>query len=119
MSILPQARKNNIVVQELNNETLIYDLKTNKAYCLNHTSALIWNLCDGTNSVTEISHILSQKMNQLVNDDLVWLALDQLKSDNLLEQSNEFKINYQGLTRREVIRKIGFASLVTLPIISA
>jgi hypothetical protein len=33
--VVPQSRKNDIVVQDLNGEVLIYDLKANKAFCLN------------------------------------------------------------------------------------
>ena len=50
----PKGRHNDLVVQDSENEVLIYDLKLNKAYCLNETSALIWRLCDGTKSVAEI-----------------------------------------------------------------
>ena len=45
--IAPKARKENLVVQESNGEVLIYDLDTNKAFCLNETSALVWQACDG------------------------------------------------------------------------
>ncbi|HZH35571.1 MAG TPA: hypothetical protein VEX64_12070 [Pyrinomonadaceae bacterium] len=38
---IPKARENDLVVQELKDEVLIYDLKINKAYCLNETSAAI------------------------------------------------------------------------------
>jgi hypothetical protein len=37
----PKNRKNDIVIQELKDEILIYDLTTNKAYCLNETSAAV------------------------------------------------------------------------------
>jgi hypothetical protein len=39
--VQPVCRQNSLVVQELAGEILIYDLKANKAVCLNETSALI------------------------------------------------------------------------------
>jgi hypothetical protein len=39
-NINPKSRQNDLVVQELEGEVLIYDLSINKAYCLNPTSAL-------------------------------------------------------------------------------
>ena len=51
----PVSRKKNIVIQELEEEILIYDLAKNKALCLNESAKMIWLECDGTNSVTEIS----------------------------------------------------------------
>lgn len=114
----PQSREHDIVIQELKDEILIYDLQKNKALCLNQTSAMVWQACDGTKSVTEISGILGQKLNTTVSEDVVWLALEQFKKDNLLAQSHEFTTPLDGLTRREIVRRIGFASMVALPMIS-
>jgi len=115
----PAARKADLVTQDSLNETLIYDLKTNKAFCLNETSALVWQLCDGRNSVSEISDAMSVQLKTLVSEDIVWLALDQLNKDGLLENGDTINNHFSGLSRREAIRKVGFASVVALPIISS
>lgn len=115
----PTARNENIVVQEMENELLIYDLKTNKAFCLNETSAMIWQMCDGLKSVKEISRSLNQKLNQSISEDLIWLALDSFKKDKLLEQSEQFEIDFNGLTRRQIIKKVGLASMIALPLIAS
>lgn len=117
--IKPVSRKSDLVTQEHEKEILIYDLLIDKAYSLNETSSLIWNLCNGKNSVAEITSSLSKKLNSSVNEDFVWLALEQLKKDNLLANGEEISIDFGGLSRRDVIRKIGFASLVALPVISS
>jgi hypothetical protein len=119
MHTLPQSRQNDLIVQELKDEVLVYDLTINKAYCLNPTSALVYQLCDGKHSVSDISKEISKKLKQSVTEDLVWLALDQFKEDNLLSNSKEIEIKFGGLSRREVVRKIGFASMVALPVISS
>ena len=116
---MPLSRKANIVIQEIENEILIYDLKINKAFCLNETSHLVWQLCNGINSIADISRKLSKKLNLNYSEDLVWLALDQLKKNNLLENSSEVEINFGGLSRREVIRKVGLASVIALPVIAS
>jgi hypothetical protein len=115
----PLSRRDNIVIQELQDEILIYDLRKNKALCLNKTSAMIWQECDGTKSVAEISQTLGKKLKLNIPQDLVWLAVEQFKTDNLLNNSQSVVTPFEGLTRREVIRKIGFASMVMLPVISA
>lgn len=119
MTNLPRIRVNDLIVQDLDTEVLIYDLKINKAYCLNQTSSIIWHLCDGTKSVAEINESLSRQVNESVPEDLIWLALDQFKRNNLLEQSDKFEIKFNGLNRRQVVKKIGVASLVTLPVIAS
>ena len=115
----PKSRIENIVTQEMNNELLIYDLKDNKAFCLNETSAIIYQLCDGKRTVAEINNVIAKKLNQPVNDELIWLALDGLKKEGLLENSENFEINFNGLSRRQVIKKVGLSSLVVLPVIGS
>lgn len=114
----PVAKKDDIVVQELNDEVLIYDLSNDKAFCLNETSAIIWHLCDGTKTVSEISQSTAKKLNSNISEDFVWLALEQFKMDKLISNEFEFKEVCHGLSRREVIRKVGFASLVALPVVA-
>lgn len=117
--IKPVSRKSDLVTQEHEKEILIYDLLIDKAYSLNETSSLIWNLCNGENSVAEITSSLSKKLNSSVNEDFVWLALEQLKKDNLLANGEEISIEFGTLSRRDLVRKIGLASLVTLPVVSS
>lgn len=115
MSPKPISRKENIVVQELENEVLIYDLNSNKAFCLNETSALVFQLCNGTRSVAEISDSMSIKMKTLVSEGIVWLAIEELRREKLI--SFEVKGVFAGMSRREMVRKVGLASMVTLPVV--
>lgn len=119
MKIYPVSRTANLVVQEMDGEVLIYDLSNNKAFCLNETSALVWQLCNGKKTVAEISEFISQKLNSSINEDLVWFALDQLKKEKLIENRNELPDEFEGMSRREVIKKIGLGSMIALPVIAA
>ena len=98
-SQFPIARKSGLVIQEMPDEVLVYDLDSNKAHCLNQTAATVWKACDGNTSITEISRICGDSG----NEDLVWLAIDQLSENNLLEKS--LTSNFKGQSRREVIKK--------------
>ncbi len=115
----PLARTEDIVVQESGNELLIYDLKMNKAFCLNETSALVWQLCDGKNTVSEMSDKISTPLRKPVSEDLVWLALDQFGNDGLLVNDEMVVSRFAGVARRELIRKVGIASMAALPIVSS
>lgn len=119
MNKLPICRYDNIVLQEFAEEVLIYDLETNKAFCLNQTSAMVWHECNGNQSVAEISQSLTRKLKSNVTEEIVWLAISQFKSDGLLKNDNNFNTPFDGLSRREVIKKIGFASIVSLPMIAS
>ncbi len=115
----PKSRSENLVVQNSTKELLIYDLNNNKAFCLNETSALIWQNCDGKNSVSDIVKILENKFKSSVSEDLVLFSLYQLREENLLDMENNLSDRFIGLSRREVIRKVGVSSMIAIPIISA
>jgi hypothetical protein len=115
----PKAKTTDAVVQKTENELLIYNLSTNNAYCLNETSALVWELCDGKRTVEDIINEMSSKLKTAISKDFVRLAIDQLANDDLLENSDETGSNFTRVSRRDVIRKVGFASMIALPLVSA
>lgn len=116
-SQIPVARKEGLVVQEMAEEVLVYDLETNKAHCLNQTAAAVWKFCDGKNSVADISKFVSEANGTAAQEDLIWLAIDQLNETNLLE--NKLSVNFGNQNRREVIKKIGLAAVIALPIVTS
>lgn len=109
----PISRRGNIVIQEIGGEVLIYDLTKDKVYCLNETSAMIWNICDGKKSVSEIAKSLNS------SEDIVWLALDQLRDEKLIEDYQGSERYFNGLSRRQIIKKVGLASMVVLPLVTS
>ncbi len=113
------ARTEDLVVQDTTDEILIYDLKNNKAVCLNQTSAIVWELCDGKHSVSEISDKMSKQLKSSVSEDIVWLAIDQLNKEGLLIDGETIPQRFSGLSRRNLVKKIGFASVVALPLVSS
>ena len=115
---LPRAREANLVIQELPDEVLVYDRDTHQAHCLNPTAQLVWQHCDGKTSVAQMVRILEQELPPPVDEALVWLALDQLaKADLLLEGMPTAQRN--GVSRREVIRRVGRAAAVAVPLVTS
>lgn len=119
MSDKPVSRNANIVVQQLEDEVLIYDLNVDNAFCLNRTTALVFQYADGTNTAGEISDLMSTSLKTLVSEDIVHLALSELDKHGLLENYLRGKNHFSGLSRREVIRKVGLASMVALPLVTS
>ncbi len=58
----PQARKDRLVIEELPEETLIYDQERHKAHCLNQTAAFVWGRCDGRTSVDGLAKALEDEL---------------------------------------------------------
>lgn len=113
----PQARKSNLIIKDLPDETLVYDLTNDEAHCLNSTAALVWRHCDGQNSVSEIAQLLAATGTK-ADEMLVWLALDQLKRFNLLDEAPQAPVHLAGLSRRQWVRNVGLAAIALPAIIS-
>ena len=101
----PIARQNGLVVQEMLDEVLVYDLASSNAHCLNLTAGFVWKACDGKNSIGDIVRQFESAGNGKVTEDFVWLAIDQLSENGLLDGSTITRFN--GPTRRQVLKKIG------------
>jgi hypothetical protein len=118
-NLRPQGRRKDLVVQELAGEHLVYDLRKHKAHCLNQTSSVVWSACDGHRTIAEIQFVAEERLNSTVSEELVWLALDQLNKLDLIEGDFRIENNLPGLTRRQIIQKIGLASVVALPLVTS
>lgn len=124
---MPRSRRSEIVVQQLDNEVLIYDLRTHKSFCLNRTAAFVWNACDGRTEIAEVSRRLAKSSRQFVTQEVIWLAIEELKSFDLLEtaapaasdETDARFAEFKTLSRREAIKRAGMASTVVLPVIAA
>ena len=115
----PESRTNDIVVQELEGEVLVYDLIKNKAFCLNKTSAIIWQNCNGQRTIEEIAEYTGKELESLISKETIQLALEQFRTDDLLKSNNRIENYLDGLSRREIIKRVGLSSLVALPLVSS
>jgi hypothetical protein len=113
---LPLARQDSLIIKELPEEILVYDQIEDKAHCLNQTAARVWRSCDGRTSVKEIARSLGGNTNSKSDEDIVWLALDQLRKFNLLETAPTKPAHLAGMTRRQAVARIGLAA-IALPVV--
>lgn len=114
----PIARFENIIVQELPDEVLVCDTTTNRMFCLNQTAAEVWKLADGTRDIKEISRLLSKRFKSNVSEELVSFAVAELSRESLLVERIPMSADFHNFSRREVIRRVGMASMIALPLIS-
>src|SRR5437763_12082096 len=99
----PIARNEELVVQEMPGEVLVYDIRTNQAHCLNTTAAFIWKNCTGANTLRDIEQMLVTKHGTGLDADFVKLGVNELAERDLLAAAPPAS----GLDRREVIKRIG------------
>jgi hypothetical protein len=115
-TILPNARKENLVVMEFPEELLIYDLSANKAFCLNQTARLALDECDGRKTLAQAKISLEAKLKTSIDEEILWLAVTQLKKNGLLDEKSSIP-QIPKVSRRDLMR-IGATLSVSLPLIS-
>ncbi len=112
MNKLPLAKTKNTLVQQIQNETLIYNLENDQVFCLNETAAFIWQNCDGQTTISDL-----KKINSQLNDDLIFLTLDMLNKRDLLSETAETSFPIEAIDRRKMFAKYGTMA-IALPLIS-
>ena len=113
----PKARANDLVVQEITDEVLIYDIISNEAHCLNKTAAFVWSRCSGDASIADIARSIEKEFGHPVDDNFVRLALSQLFDKNLVAGGELASAALP--SRRELIKKIGLGTIVAIPVVAS
>jgi hypothetical protein len=122
--MLPHARRKGLVVRDLPDETLVYDLETHRAHCLNRTAARIWQGCDGQTPVAELAARLHPGLPLATGEAVVREGLRQLAQARLLRTPTERRDPGQPppapLTRRELARRVATAGgAALLPVVAS
>ena len=115
----PQARSEGLVVKDLPEEVLVYDLARDKAHCLNHSAADIWRRCNGRTTLSQITSAIRKETGSPIDEQFVLLALDQLGRDHLLEERVEWPAAIPRMTRREAVRRIGIGAAIAIPLVTS
>jgi hypothetical protein len=97
-STKPLARSEDLIVEELGDEVLVYDAKAHRGHSLTPAAAKVWRSCDGRTSAEELRATLG------LESDTVDRALDELSACDLLEATPT--IAADGATRREATLKL-------------
>jgi len=115
----PLARKRDIFVENLPEEAVLYDKTSNKVHCLNKTAAAIWESCDGTRTVDELSRVAGAKLGTPSDRKVVLQALAELQKANLLEAGSVIALDAGLASRREAVGKIALAGTALVATIVA
>jgi hypothetical protein len=114
----PVARRSGLVVRELPDEVLVYDLDRHQAHCLNRTAAAVFRAADGRHDVAGLAEDLAHQAGGAADEDVVRMALEQLDKACLLEGTSG-PGPAAGLSRRDAMLKVGLGAAVLLPIVTS
>jgi hypothetical protein len=105
----PRAREDELLIETLDEELLVCDVRADTAHVLNETAAKVWRACDGHRDVRALQEECG------LDEDTVLFSLDCLVKCDLLEEP-------PGVSRRVLIRRGAIATAgagAVLPVISS
>jgi hypothetical protein len=111
----PRARHDDLLVEDILDEVLIYDLRSKQAHCLNATAAAIWRACDGHTSVTALAAGANETIGAPCHEDVIMLALEQLRERYLIDPLPASASPL--VSRRELMERVA-VPLLLLPLIT-
>ena len=105
----PLARSDELILEELGEELLVYDQASNRAHCLGGRAATVWRACDGQKTVAELSAETG------LDSELVSQALAELSECMLLDSLPAGA----GMTRRDLTFRVAklSAAAASVPLI--
>jgi len=106
-------RKKSLIVRELGAETLVYDLATHRASCLNRGAAEVFRACNGRRSVSEIASLAGRRLGHEVTAAYVEVALERLARSGLVASTPRIT----SPRRRQLLKRLATAAIV-LPAIT-
>ena len=109
----PLARSEGLILEELGDEVLVYDLSSDTAHCLSPDAASVWQKCDGNTSIDDLATQVDLSAERVQD------ALHELERCELLMQPPT--LSGDGHTRRELslkVAKVGAAAAAMPMIVS-
>lgn len=104
------------LVQEFENELIVYDQDEHKVYHLNAAAAEAWRLCEECNSISELTQKLAKKTGLPADEEVAFLALSELRDAQLIEGS--LGGGERVISRRQLNESLGRAA-IALPAVVA
>ena len=101
----PVAREEGLLIEQLSDETVVYDSEWKEAHCLSPLAAVVFEHCDGHTTVEKLATLASERLGEPVDESGVINALDQLQERRLLAVPP-----VEGLSRRQMIGKTAAAA---------
>lgn len=101
---LPRARQDDLLIESIDEELLLYDLRSQRAHFLNASAAAIWRASDGATPVAELALALGSGGGAEHGEALAGRILRELIERDLLEDRGDDQRRL--LSRREMIERV-------------
>lgn len=105
---IPTPRAEGLLVQKVVEEAVVYDLESKEAHCLKPLAAFVFEACDGTASVAQISERARSSLGVSITEASIADIVCELEQSKLLEVPL-LVMDSDGVSRRDMMRRIAFA----------
>jgi hypothetical protein len=112
---LPRARRDDLLIEDVVDEILIYDTRAQQAHCLNAAAAAIWRACDGQTTLSGLAEAAAAATGEPWDEALVGHALEQLRERDLIDLDR--RLSWPALSRRQLMGRL--AASAALPLITS
>jgi hypothetical protein len=114
----PRRIKEQISVQTVAAETLVYDERRHMAFCLNRSCSTIWRLATGVHTIGAISQAASIELGAPISEEFVSFAVVEMRRDGLIEPSCA-AVAAEPVSRRVLLQRLGAGGAMLLPAVAA
>lgn len=101
----PVAREEDLLVEQVADETVVYDNRTKEAHCLSPLAAVVFAHCDGRTTVDQLATLAAERLGEPIDPPRVVDALEQLQERDLLAVPPR-----DGMSRRQMVGKSAAAA---------
>lgn len=101
--------KANLVVEEVDDETLVYDLDQHRAHCLNPTAGFLFRSADGRRSVADLTSMVEREFGA-ASPEVVRLGLERLRKAGLLAW--EAAPERDPVSRRQMLQRVAVLGIL-------
>lgn len=115
------ARQHELLVEQVGDETVVYDLESKAVHCLSPLAAVVFENCDGRMTPAGCATVATERLGRAVTEDEVVAALDQLEERSLFSSPVLKLENGNGMSRRDFARRSAVvgASALAVPLITS
>jgi hypothetical protein len=104
------ARSEDLLVEKIDGEAVVYDLESKEVHCLKPLAAVVFAHCNGTCTTDEVAQIAERELGTTFTARDVEDAVNQLEAIGLVE--TPLVVLKDGVSRRDMMKKTAFAGAV-------
>jgi Coenzyme PQQ synthesis protein D (PqqD) len=101
-------RKSGLTIERIDSELLVFDPETDEVHSLNESSALVFDMCDGSSTTEEMRARLPE-IGLPADPEIIELALAELDEASLIAVQPALAAS--NVTRRTLTRRLGLSAV--------